>query len=335
VRAAVIGCGAISQEHLGYLQTSHVARAVAACDRSPAAARHAQLRFGLDEVFTEPAEMLDRTAPDVVHILTPPATHAELVTLCMDAGAHVFCEKPIVLRAEDLDAIDADAERTGRLYMENHNHLRNDEVVFLEQVVAEGRIGEVRGVDISFFVPMPDSDLSAPGGAVHDFLTHVAYLTLRFLGDGQIDHVSSVWSLEGPKAELVYDEMVAIVKAGPRTATIRVSGTARPMENRITLAGTDGRATVELFQGEHRVDSHDPSDPLRPLIGRVSAGAGLLLGTVGSLRAKLVQHGAIHGLPRLLDEFYVALRDGAPLPVSRHDMRRTARLIDALLAGRS
>src|SRR6266545_494539 len=95
LRAAVIGTGKISEEHLRFLAGEAGARLVGVCDLSPAVAKFAASRFKSENAFTDTAQMLDTARPDVVHVCTPAHTHAAVVTQCLNAGAHVIVEKPI------------------------------------------------------------------------------------------------------------------------------------------------------------------------------------------------------------------------------------------------
>src|SRR5579864_52539 len=95
LRAAVIGTGKISEEHLRFLTAAPGVEVAAVCDLSPSLANYAVARFGAGRAFTSSAQMLREARPDVVHVLTPPHTHVALVTDCIDAGAHVIVEKPV------------------------------------------------------------------------------------------------------------------------------------------------------------------------------------------------------------------------------------------------
>ncbi len=94
VKSAVIGTGAISKEHLSFLSKSEYAHLVGVCDLSKASAKYAAQRFGADSTYTNYRQMLE-SKPDIVHILTPPHTHKQIAKDCLEAGVHVFCEKPI------------------------------------------------------------------------------------------------------------------------------------------------------------------------------------------------------------------------------------------------
>src|SRR6476469_6120713 len=82
LRAAVIGTGKISEEHLRFLSASPAVQLAGVCDLSPSLANYAVDRFPSPggrraTAFTDSARMLDELRPDVVHVLTPAHTHVK------------------------------------------------------------------------------------------------------------------------------------------------------------------------------------------------------------------------------------------------------------------
>src|SRR5438067_13328647 len=74
---------------------------------------------GVDDPRQEPSKFADfatqdallGTRPDVVVIATPPDSHMTVALAALEAGAHVFCEKPLADSVEEADAIVAAAEK--------------------------------------------------------------------------------------------------------------------------------------------------------------------------------------------------------------------------------
>jgi predicted dehydrogenase len=331
-RAAVIGCGAISASHLRFLSTSTDVDLAAVCDVSPSVGRYAVEAFGAPESFTDASEMLSKVAPDVVHVLTPPASHRPLIELALNAGAHVYCEKPITFTVADLEDVQTLArERTLRC-IEGHNYRFNNQVRKLDSLIASGALGEIHWVGLDLAVPLAQSDLGAPGGALHDYITHATYLALHFLGDRGFDDVRARWALVGDHSRARYDDLTAFVGAGKACASIRISGRPRPFCFRINLRGTAGAAETDLFQPYLRVDGEDPDAPLRALTDQAANGARLLAGTARNFCEKVLQHSPLHGLERLLGLFYQSVVTGGPSPVTDEQVMTTSRLIETIIA---
>ncbi|MDP1740152.1 Gfo/Idh/MocA family protein [Polaromonas sp.] len=93
-RVAVVGAGFFSQFHLeGWRQLPGV-ELVGLCDADPARAQELARRFGIARVFTEVAHMLEATRPDLVDVVTPPASHAEVLGIVLSQKLPVICQKP-------------------------------------------------------------------------------------------------------------------------------------------------------------------------------------------------------------------------------------------------
>ena len=75
-------------------------------------ARNAGERYGFTSMATDPAHVIDADDTDIVFITTRHNTHAELTVAALEAGKHVFCEKPLALDAEQLHAVVAACSRS-------------------------------------------------------------------------------------------------------------------------------------------------------------------------------------------------------------------------------
>ena len=78
---------------------------VAACDRERLIAEQLAARYGIPRHYDDLGALLDRERPDVVHITAPPQTHLPLARQALDAGCHVYVEKPFTLSAADSRAL--------------------------------------------------------------------------------------------------------------------------------------------------------------------------------------------------------------------------------------
>lgn len=95
-RGAIIGCGYFAQHHLQAWRRIERVDIVAACDRDTGRAAAFAPR-----VYSSPPEMMSRETLDFVDIVTPPATHLELVRLVTGRGIPVICQKPMAANKEE------------------------------------------------------------------------------------------------------------------------------------------------------------------------------------------------------------------------------------------
>ncbi len=105
-RVALVGTGQSVGNHLTAIrQLAGRAELVAAVDLDEARVRTFAQKHGVPNVYTDAKTMLACEKPDLVHIVTPPATHTPLTLMCLGAGAWVYCEKPLCASLAEFDAI--------------------------------------------------------------------------------------------------------------------------------------------------------------------------------------------------------------------------------------
>jgi len=101
LRVAIVGCGKIADSHASQIQRIKGCEIVGICDREPLMARQLFQRFPVKRCFRDLTDLLSEARPDVVHVTTPPQTHFEIATLCLNAGCHVYVEKPFTLHENE------------------------------------------------------------------------------------------------------------------------------------------------------------------------------------------------------------------------------------------
>ncbi|MFZ3454275.1 Gfo/Idh/MocA family protein [Arthrobacter sp. 7Tela_A1] len=118
-------------------------------DRTSAAAR----KWGWEETSTDWEEAVRREDIDVVDIVTPGASHAEIALAALAAGKHVLCEKPLANTVEEAQAMADAAARAvsgGARAMVGFTYRRLPASVHARNLVAEGAIGDVRQVRAAY-----------------------------------------------------------------------------------------------------------------------------------------------------------------------------------------
>ena len=89
----------------GAYHDAGVARVVAFAGRDPKALAETARQYGVPHTYTDWREMLRDPAVEAVHVVTPPDKHAEMAVAALQAGKHVFVEKPLATSAADAEAI--------------------------------------------------------------------------------------------------------------------------------------------------------------------------------------------------------------------------------------
>src|SRR2546427_7504385 len=121
LKVAIVGCGKIADAHASQIQRIRGCEIVGVCDREPLMARQLSERFPVRGCFGDLNDLLRVAKPDVVHVTTPPASHFEIATRCLESGCHVYVEKPFTLDEGEARRLIALAEKMGLKLTAGHD----------------------------------------------------------------------------------------------------------------------------------------------------------------------------------------------------------------------
>jgi len=146
IRVAIIGLGAAAHNiHLpAYAMIRDKITVVGACDISANAKERAKKVWSLYDLFNDPEEMIEKTKPDIVSIITPPAQHFEHCQLALNKGCHIFCEKPFMENLEQVDKIIDLAEQAKRLVVVNNEFRYMQIHSNAKKLIGKPEFGELR-----------------------------------------------------------------------------------------------------------------------------------------------------------------------------------------------
>ena len=172
--------------------------------RSAEAVRAAADTWGWAETATDWRSVIERDDVDVVDIVTPGDSHAEIAIAALDAGKHVLCEKPLANSVDEAKAMTDAAARaadSGVMAMVGFTYRRVPAATLARDLVAAGRIGEVRQIRASYrqdWLADADSPMTwrldkarAGSGALGDIGAHAIDLA-QFISGQRIAAVSGV-----------------------------------------------------------------------------------------------------------------------------------------------
>ena len=339
MKAALIGAGQIARQHLACLKTLPGVELAAICDLSAATAEAAAEQYGIREWFTDHRTMMDKVRPDVIHVTTPPTSHFRLAMDAFEAGAHVIVEKPATSTFEELETLARRAEQAGRHLVEDHNYVFNHAPQEILRRIESGQFGKVVHVEVLICLDIlgpsgfadpnsPHPALTLTGGAIADFLPHLASLAHRFVGPHRNAH--SIWTKRKP-SPLPYDEFRAVIDAERGTATVGFSASAQPDAFWLRVYGESMQATANLFETRLTFDGpRNVPKPLRPFFSGLEEGKTIRRAALATLLRKFKGPGAYEGLWELVARTYKAIEDGSPLPVSVSDVLEVNRMVEAI-----
>lgn len=340
MKAALIGTGQIAQQHLACLRSLSGVVLAGVCDLSRSMAESAAERYSVNEWFTNHRAMLDRVRPDVVHITTPPPSHFNLAMDALASGAHVIVEKPLAMTHEQVAVLLRSASERKRVLIEDYNYLYSTPVQTVLSLARSGDLGAIVDVEVAMSVDilvdgspfadrsLPHPCLSMPGGAIADFLPHLASLVHGFVGPHRAARAH--WSKRSADSPLPFDEFRSIIVAERGTAFVSFSSHAQPEMFWVRVNGTRMRATLDLFDGTlilNRLDS-GPRFIAR-LRDRLREGKDVRRAARRNLVGKFIGQSTYAGLWTLISRAYEAMNAGTEPPVS---LRQIAEINDMVRA---
>ncbi len=164
MKVGIIGASFAKAAYLPAFRHVDGADVVAIASARMASAKAAADAFGIAHAYDDWRAMLARHRFDLVCIATPTATHAEMALAALDSGAHVLCEKPTAMNADEARAMLDRAEALGRVHMIDHELRFNPNRRKVKDLLAAGTIGQVRHVNVSNVVASWGDPASRPIG---------------------------------------------------------------------------------------------------------------------------------------------------------------------------
>jgi predicted dehydrogenase len=202
IRVAVIGTGAISQVvHVPIFAEREDVDLVAVADADEHKAEALSERFGVPHVLSAD-EAIGRADLDAVVICTPNHLHEQMAIAALEAGKHVFVERPLAITSEGAQRVVDVAEHNGRILVVGMPHRFRPGVAALRNFIAGGELGDLYAVRGSWMTRlMPGSRhtwrydrAEAGGGALIDLGVPALDLCLWLVGFPATKRVSCITS---------------------------------------------------------------------------------------------------------------------------------------------
>ena len=138
LRAAIVGCGTVSANHIAAINDCDKAELVALCDINTDKARTSAEKYGLSVgIYESYEEMLEKEAIDVIHIATPHYLHVPMAIAALERNINVFLEKPMAISKEEIEALlEAEKKSSAKLTVCFQNRF-NSTTVIAKQIADE------------------------------------------------------------------------------------------------------------------------------------------------------------------------------------------------------
>jgi predicted dehydrogenase len=350
LKVAVVGCGKIADAHVEEIAKLANAGVVAVCDRELLMAEQLAARYGIARHFDDVDAMLEACRPDVVHITTPPQSHAPLARRALDAGCHVYVEKPFTVDRDEAVALLAHARAAGRKVTVGHSFAFDPLMVALRRLREEDLLGEAVHVESTL-----GYNLSGPFGAVLlGDATHWIHALPGKLFQNNVDHVlhkieefipeDRPWlralglrrrpSTFGDARDALLDEMRVVMRGERATAYATFSAHAVPVKHVLRVYGTRNTVTAD-FTARALVLDH--ADRLPSAIGRLLPAFAISReyareGFRNVWRFARADFQFLAGMNELFRRFYASILEDGDAPIAEATILRIAGWMDEIFA---
>ena len=211
--------------------------------------------FGFEKATADWRELIADPEVDVVSVTTPNQFHPEMAIAALEAGKHVWCEKPMAPAYADAERMLSAAKASGKVAILGYNYIQNPVMRHIKALIGEGAIGEVNHVRVEMdedFMADPEgffywkSELAGGYGALDDFAVHP--LSLLWFLFGHVEAV--ITDMVKPYAERPLKEggRRAVENHDLANVLMRLGGgiSAVLMANR-SAWGRKGRIALQIF----------------------------------------------------------------------------------------
>jgi 2-alkyl-3-oxoalkanoate reductase len=328
-RVGFVGAGLISEFHARALSRVPGATLAAVYDTRTDRTEEFAKRW-VTPVVCSTLDALWREGLDVVHVLTPPSTHAALVIGALEHGCHVFVEKPLAETVADCDRITEAARAAARAVAVGHSLLRDPTVTRMFQSVRSGAIGDVIGLEYLRSQPASGAPPGAPspwltegGFPFRDVGVHGVYLMEALLGP--IRHVAVHIGSVARHRSVLCDDWHVVAECAQGTGRLYLSYAVEPWQSVVTVFGTRGILRADLFAATIAVRRRRrlPS-PIARVVNTVTEATALL--TQSATAVARMGTGRVrqyHGVQSSVTAFYKDLAGGGETMVTPAQARGT------------
>lgn len=229
-------------------------------------ARTRAAEFGFDRASGDWREVIEDPEVDVVSLTTPNQFHAEMAIAALEAGKHLWCEKPMAPGFAEAAAMAEAARKSGKVAVLGYNYIQSPAIRQIGALLAENRIGDLNHLRIEMdedFMADPDTlfnwkHAAASGyGALDDFAVHPLSLVSALFGrvarvvcDMARPHAERATASGARRAVETWDIASALMRLeSGLSATLQVNRSAWGRKGRIAMQIFGSKGTI-LFDQE-------------------------------------------------------------------------------------
>jgi len=247
LRVGVVGCGYWGPNLIRNFNQLRDSEVIACADLAEGRLAHMKSLYPQVKTTRDYGDLVTSRDIDAIVVATPPTTHVEVALRALDAGKHVFVEKPLATSGADCEAMIAKAKEKGRVLMVGHTFLYTAAVNKIKELIKSGELGDILYVNttrvnlgifqedinvvwdlaphdvsiLNYILDRHPQEVAAHGHSyIRQNVEDIAYLHLKYPGS-IMAHVHVSWlnpnkiretTVVGSKKMLVYDDISSLEK---------------------------------------------------------------------------------------------------------------------------
>jgi predicted dehydrogenase/nucleoside-diphosphate-sugar epimerase len=329
IKVALFGAGKMGLHHVRAINLQNHAKLVAIADPCFEDVDAVNPIAKDVSIFKSAEELLQTVKPDVVHICTPPNTHAAMAILALRHNAHVYVEKPFALRLQDAKDVISLSNKLGLKVCAGHQLLFESPGVKARESV--GKLGRIVHVESYFsFRTVRRSPygraLMSASEQLLDILPHPTYLLLHFLRmSSSKDEPVEIVSLKITEDGNVH----GIITCGKTTGLIVVTLEGRPIENYVRVVGTNGSLNADFVRGKVTILPGPGTSGISKAFNPYDQAWQDSFGTTSGLLTRVFRKQKSYpGLCEIIGNFYGCISRGAQSPIDSNSILDTVRICE-------
>jgi predicted dehydrogenase len=350
IKVGIIGCGKQAGAHVEVIRSISDCEIVGCCDKEELMAKQLCKRFKVKKYFNDESELLQAGKAEVVHITTSPQSHFELGKLCLEAGVHVYIEKPFTINLQEAKELIDLANRKGLNITVGHDQQFTRPALKMRKLVKNGYLGDspvamesIYGYD--FGDPIYARSLlndkehwvrKLPGKLMQNIISHGISKIVEFLKDDNpkiMAHGFTSPFLKSIGEYDIIDELrVIIYDKNDITAFFTFSSQMRPMLHLFRIYGLENSLVIDYNQetvikmrgAKYRMGM----ERFIPSFSYAKQYMSNALSNIGVFMKK--DFGKNYGLKSLIWLFYKSIIDNSEPPIPYREIVLTSAIMDAI-----
>lgn len=222
----------------------------AICGRNETAVKEAANQMGFESYETDWRSLIERDDIDVIDIVTPNNTHAEIAIAAAKAGKHVLTEKPLAMSVEEAEEMHDAVASNQVIHMICHNYRFVPALTYAKKLIEDGKLGQIyhfRANYLQDFIMSPEFPLIwrlkkdvAGSGALGDLAAHSIDLAHYLVDDlTEIQALTKTFIKERPVGEM--SGGLSATRAGEERGTVTV-------DDAVAIIGTFANGAMATFE---------------------------------------------------------------------------------------